>query len=104
MKTLQIDAQIKDFADKPIQGVEGPLTSKDILIQCIGAFFSSPDAKENIRANDLGRKLYKADKSIELEDAEFDLLDKAVNKAIKDQRYSPIVVSHISILLKSAEE
>ena len=82
MKTLKLDTIILNFADEPIQGVDGPLTSQDILLQCIGAFFSSPDAKENIRANDLGRKLYKSKESIELEDGEFDLLQKSVDKAI----------------------
>lgn len=104
MKTLQINATIMNFADKPVQGVEGALTSQDILLQCIGAFFSSPDAKENIRANDLGRKLYKAEGSIDLEDGEFDLLDKAVEKAIKDQRYTPVIVSHIAGLMNSVKD
>lgn len=101
MKTLQIDAILKDFAGEDILGVDGPLTTKSMLLQCVGAFFTSPSPEENIEANRVGQKLYDSEGSIELEDAEFKLLNKAVNKTLKDQRYSVMIMTPILQLMES---
>lgn len=102
MKAIRIGSPIKDFAGNDVMGVDGPLITKSILLQCIGSFFTSSNASENIQAMDIGRALYKAETVLNLENADFKLLKKAVDKTIQDQRYTAIVVSHIIEVMDSA--
>lgn len=109
MKTLSgIDAPLKELSGKDVQGVDGPLTIKSILTQCIGVFFTSPNAEENVQAYIMAQNFYKAEDIIELEDADFRLLEKAVKKVLQDQRYSPVVmaqlIQYIDSIKKNAKE
>lgn len=101
MKTVGINNEFTDFAGNAIMGVDGPLTYSDILTQCMGAFFISENAKENILARKVGQKIHDADGSVELEDAEFDLLNKAVKNALTDKRYTAMVMGPICELMES---
>jgi len=100
MKKLRISTIINDFGGEPILSDKRPLTIKDVILNHIGTF-ASKNGKEVIRLSKLGHKVYDhVTPYIDLEDAEFELLEKV----LAEPRMSVLAVAPVFEAMESAKK
>lgn len=104
MKTLEnINQEFLNVNGKPIPSVDGDLTFKTVMIQCVGGLFTSTNIKDNILARKVGQKIYDSKKDLDLEDAEFELLCKSVKEVVKKSHFTAIVIGPLCEYLSIEE-
>lgn len=110
MKNVPMNTVIKDFEGNPLKEPDGksketkPIRIGSLLINALGRF-SSPMGEEVILSYHLGLKLHqirtKNGPSVELENAEFSLLQKALEQ--NGSQYVALVLGQALCILKESE-
>ncbi len=92
-KLINIDSPVRDFEGEVIMDSEGkPFTYKLLFLQHLGGHITT-EPKENILAYKIGMDIHAANGSVELEDAEFDLLRKTLSRP--KPMYSALVMGQV---------
>jgi hypothetical protein len=112
MKTLKIDDPVLSYDGTPFtdnlrEGEDKTIRFKDIFIQVLGPMFQGKtgSVERVILANKVGQKLFDCeDETIELEDAEFSVLNEAAESQATIQRYHTNLLAPIYKRLKEVEE
>ena len=113
MKTLKIDDPILSYEGKPFtdnlrDGADKAIYFKDIFIQVLGPMFQARgavDAEQIILAHKVGQKLFDCEsESIELEDAEFNLLKEAAESPSSIQRFPTTILAPVYERLRNTKD
>ena len=106
MKSLEINAILTDLTHKPILNPPEPGKSsepakiKDILIQYLVGY-KGKEPKQVMLARKVAQKVFDFEGlSLEVEDAEFDLIEEAV----KEPQHNALIIAPIYEMLKAAKE
>lgn len=81
MKSLKVQDTILSFERKPIKTPDGQtLQVKDVIVQYL-ATYTGKDGKKIMRARNLGQLIFDAEEDpIEIEDADLDLIEEAMQE------------------------
>lgn len=81
MKNIKLTAEIKDFYGNPVRANDGTvLRHKDVLLAQLWSFETEDTVKAG-RVHSVGSKLgVSSDETIDLEDADIELIKEALNK------------------------
>ena len=92
MKTLALDNALKNFDGKEIldAATGQALTLREVLLQHVGGYRAA-DGKSAVMAYRIGLRIYEAGASLEIEDAEFDLL----KKALAEPKFTALVMGQV---------
>lgn len=113
MKTLKIGDPVLAFNGEPFtdslrEGEDKVIRFKDIFIQVLGPMFQgdrSGSVERVLLANKVGQKLFDCrDESIDLEDAEFSLLEQATESQSAIQRFQTTLLAPALKRLKETED
>lgn len=113
MKTLKINDPILSYDGEPLtdnlrDGDDKRILYKDMFIQVLGPMFQgrgAVDVEKVILAHKVGQKLFDCkDESIELEDAEFNLLKEAAESPSSIQRFPTPILAPIYERLKATKD
>ena len=107
MKTLAIGRPLVNFQKKPLQdpakeGDDKTIYLRDYLIQTVGTLFQAENKERAILAYKVAQKLYDCnDLSVDLEDAEFKLVEDSVEKP--RQGTAVLVTGQVYLMLDEAK-
>lgn len=107
MKTLAIGLPLVNFEKKPLQdptreGEDKTVYLRDYLIQMVGTLFQAENKERAILAYRVAQKLYDCKSlNIALEDAEFKLIESAVEKP--RQGTAVMVSGQVYLMLEEAK-
>jgi hypothetical protein len=79
MKRIRVNKVIEGFDGKPIVMGGEALVVKDMMLQYLGTF-ASENPQEMIVAFAIGQKVYSAESYVDLENAEYKIIEKAISK------------------------
>lgn len=101
MKTLNIGKEITGIEGNKIMVAETQefVKVKDILLQYIGSFVAK-NGKESIQIFDIGQRIYNAIDYVDLEDAEFELLERSLTP----HKHNAIIMSGVEREMMKAKK
>ena len=108
MKSLEIGRPLVNFAKIPLtdstkEGEDKTIYVRDLLIQAVGQLFQAENKERVILAYRVAQKLYDCQaRSIDLEDAEFKLIEDAVEKP--RQGLAPLILGQVYLILDEAKK
>ena len=102
MKQLDISMVLVGFNNEPIKSPDQKdLTIKDVLISTLHLVRVS-NGKDAMAIHKLGHKIYDSKGTLELEDAEFELIEKYIDE--NPAQYFALIIGQVKEVLEGAKK